>query len=209
MGDGVRRVRAGGLVAAGGVAALLLAASGAWGCASIASLEFASPRVQAGQEVAFKVVFVHKDRPVTVHWGALDGPVVATVTPDKFTEGLHGNWRFAPGSLTVPAGTRAGTHILVANQEAHRDTALWGMPARGALEVVGETGAVPATVAPAVSDRPTTLVTGDDSPDLGKLALVGLGAGGVAMFLAGLAIAIGGRRAARPAPEPAAAGGER
>lgn len=198
-------------MAAGGVAALLLVASGAWGCASIASLEFASPRAQAGQEVAFKVVFVHKDKPVTVHWGALDGPVVATVTPDKFTEGLHGNWRFAPGTLTVPAGTRAGTHVLVANQEAQRDTALWGMPARGALEVVGDTGAVPASLPPIVAARPTSLVTADGSPALGRLALVGLGAGGVAMFLAGLTIAAGGRRAARPEPEAASAssGGDR
>jgi hypothetical protein len=130
-----RRGRRGLLALTGVTAAIMIGASAAWACASLAELKLAMPMASAGEEVAFKGTFFNKDNPVEIRWNSLDGPVLTTVTPDTFTAGLHGNWRFANGSFTVPADAQPGNYLVIANQEAAEHTNTWGIPARTLLQV--------------------------------------------------------------------------
>lgn len=196
-----RRVRAGLLGCAGIVVAVMIGASSAWACASLAALELATPTAGPGDEVAFKGTFFNKDNPVEIRWNALDGPVLTTVTPDTFTEGLHGNWRFANGTFTVPADAAPGNYLVIANQEAAENTNTWGVPARTLLQV-GDGGAplIGETPASARAERPATLLT-EESTTVGTLVVVGVGAAGVAMFLSGVAMLFASRRPARQRAE--------
>ncbi len=118
------------------------------------------------------------------------------VSPDTFTQGLHGNWRFANGSFTVPTDARPGNHLVIANQEAAENTNTWGIPARALLQVGEGTPLAGESFAPARPERPDALLT-EDSTNVGSLLVVGIGAAGLAMFLSGVAMLFASRR---PAP---------
>src|SRR5215210_5468900 len=87
---------------AAGIGAALLAVSASFACASLALIEVTPAVVKAGQEVSWKGTFFIKDEPVSVRWNALDGPVLATGVPPSADNGLHGNWRFVEGKMTIP-----------------------------------------------------------------------------------------------------------
>jgi hypothetical protein len=197
-----------GLVASFGIAAaVMLQAAGSWGCASLASVDVIPEVVRPGQEVAWKGTFFIKDEPVQLLWNALDGPVLSTATPPSADNGLHGNWRFVEGTFTVPADAKAGSYVVVATQKAVKGSATWGVPARGVVQVsdgLPVLGPAPGNPAP---PRPTELVTGD-SLDAGDFVLAAAGAGGVALFLAGIGVLVAAsrKRDATPQAQPVRSG---
>lgn len=175
-----------GALAAGSVAV----AASAWGCASVTSLDFTPAVAAPGDQVEVLVTFTNKDKPVEIRWDSVNGPLLTTIEPSAFTEGLHGNWRFARGTFTVPANTSAGSHIVVASQEAAAGTATWGMPARGLLHVsAAGTPVVGAQPGARATDRPVTLVS-EDSVGAGELVLVGMGAAGITLLLGGVGLVL-------------------
>ncbi|MCA1674508.1 MAG: hypothetical protein LC799_20730 [Actinobacteria bacterium] len=195
------------LGSASAVAAVLATTSQAWSCASLAAVEVNPNVVRPGQEVPVKVTFVNKDKPVTLRWNTLDGPVLATIEPATFTEGLHGNWRFAQANVRIPADATPGNYLMIANQEAVKGTNTWGIPARTLVQVSDGRPLVGAPVGPPIVDRPNTLVT-EESLSGGDLLVVGLGAAGITMLLAGIGIILAaGRRAPAAATVPGAGAG--
>ena len=183
--------------------AVLVVASASFGCASLALIEVTPNVVRPGQEVSWKGTFFAKDEPVQIRWNALDGPVLATGVPPSADNGLHGNWRFVDGKMTIPNDLRPGTYLVVATQNPVKGTNTWGIPARTVVQVSDGTPVVGATPDRAVPARPDTLVE-EESVSAGSVAVVGLGAAGVAMFLVGIALAFAARR---PAAEVARVAG--
>lgn len=199
-----KHVRLGALFVFGGLATLVATASTAWSCASLAAVEITPGVVRPGQEVTVKGTFFNKDKPVTILWGGLNGPVLTTLdpaVPGVFTEGLHGNWRFATGTMTIPADATPGTYIVVANQEAAKGTATWGVPARTLVRVSDGSPLLAQNPDPPVVDRPTTLIE-QDALSSGDFLLVLLGAAGVTLLVAGAGIVVAAGR--RPRAVPAA-----
>jgi len=184
----------------GGVAALLVAASASFACASLALIEVTPGVVKPGQEVNWKGTFFIKDEPVVVRWNALDGPVLATGVPPSADNGLHGNWRFVEGTMTIPADVRAGSYMVVATQNPVRGSNTWGVPARTVVQVSDGSPLLGQPVGQSNLLRPDTLLT-EDSISGGAIAVVALGAAGVAMFMVGIGLAFASRQpAVRPAP---------
>ena len=194
-----RRHRRPVLALGGVVAAVLVTASQAWPCASLAAVELTPAVVRPGQEATVKVTFVNKDKPVELRWNALNGPLLATIEPSTFTEGLHGNWRFAGAKITIPADAKPGNYVLIANQEASKGTNTWGIPARGLVQVSDGTPVLGQNLGPAPVVRPSNLVT-EEGVTGGDLLLVGLGAAGITMLLAGFGIVLAASRRNRPVP---------
>lgn len=184
----MRKARRAGLLMCGSAVGVLLFAAVAWACIPVATLDVTPQQVRPGQEVTVSGVFYGKKSPVVMHFNALDGPVLAEITPNK--DGVIN------GKLTIPIDAEPGNYVLVATQEAVRGETTWGVPSRGLVTVINDGGApvVGALEAPPVA-RPAGLVTGE-SVGLGELVLVGLGVAGVGMFLAGMAAFFAARRAA-------------
>lgn len=185
-------------VFAGIAAAVLATASQAWPCASLAAVEITPGVVRPGQEADVKVTFVNKDKPVELRWNALNGPVLATIEPSTFSEGLHGNWRFANGKITIPGDARPGNYVLIANQEAVKGTNTWGIPARGLVQVSDGTPVLGQALGPPPAVRSDNLVS-EKGVTAGDLLLVGLGAAGITMLVAGFGIVLAAGRRTRPA----------
>ena len=196
-----------GLVGLFGIAAaVLLQAGGGWACASLAKVDVTPGVVRPGQEVAWRGTFFIKDEPVRLLWNALDGPVLSTATPPSADNGLHGNWRFVEGTFTVPADAKAGAYLVIATQNAVKGSATWGVPARGLIEVSEGSPVLGRAVGSPTPPRPVDLVT-SDSLSRGDFLLAAVGAGGVALLLAGVGIVFAaGRRADAPRPEAVRSG---
>jgi len=196
-----------GLVALFGItAAVVLHAAGGWACASLASVDVLPGVVRPGQEVAWKGTFFIKDEPVRLLWNTLDGPLLSTATPPSADNGLHGNWRFVQGTFTVPADAKAGTHVVIATQTAVKGSATWGVPARGLVQVSDGSPVLGQAVGSPAPPRPDDLVT-SESLGSGDFLLAAVGAGGVALLLAGLGVVIAaGRKGATPEAQPVRSG---
>jgi hypothetical protein len=98
--------------------------------------------------------------------------------------------------VTLPADFSVGPHMLIATQDEHNMNG--GNPARAMIYV--------GTAAPASSPvplRPATL-TSKSGLSLVALVVIGAGAAGVSLFLAGLVSLVVARR--RPEAEPATLG---
>ena len=194
------------LAAAGAALASVAIGASAWGCASVASLDFTPGVAAPGSQVEVLVTFTNKDKPVDLRWDSVNGPVLATIEPATFTEGLHGNWRFAKGTITVPENATAGPHIVVASQEAVAGTATWGMPARGLLQVSGAgSPVIGAPTGSTATGRPLELVS-EESVGAGELALVGLGAAGITLLVGGAGLVLVTARRDRQAAAVASTG---
>lgn len=184
------------VVLAGAVVAILVTAFAAWACISVATFQASISQAKPGDAVTVSGLEFHSNSPAVIRWNAVDGPVLAEF---KVESG-----RFS-GPVTIPADAKPGYYVLVATQEANPASTTWGIPARALVKVVGEGGA--AVVGPPLGvsqvERPVGLVT-DKSVGIGDLALAGLGAAGLAMFIAGMAALAAGRRT-KPVAEPVAA----
>lgn len=113
--------------------------------------------------------------PVLVHWGKVDGPVLASLVPDA-TGAIT-------GSINVP-DTAPGHYVLVATQVDDKGENQFGTPARISVEVLGATGeSVPAPVT-----QPATSSSSNDSDSSVPLALlVVLAVVAVGVLAAGMA----------------------
>jgi hypothetical protein len=193
----VRRWAIGG---AGAVGALLLAAAAAWACVSGPQMNLSTINAKPGQEVTATGTGWSKTDPVLIRWASLDGPVVATFETQAAPSGGNASGRQFQGNFTVPADAKAGNYVVIAMQTS-ADGKLTQMPVRALLTVTPEGGAQPVVggaLSPQTVERPTGLVTSDDSISGATLALVALGVAGVGMFIAGMAALFAGRRAQAP-----------
>lgn len=180
---------------------VIVQAAAGWACASLASVELTPGVAKPGQEVAWKGTFFIKDEPVVLHWNALDGAVVSTATPPSADNGLHGNWRIVEGTFTVPADAKAGSYLVVATQTAVKGSATWGVPARTVIQVSDGSPVVGQRIGRPDEQRPADLVT-TSSLTGSSFVLAAMGAGGVALLLAGLGVVLAsGRRSDRPEPQ--------
>ncbi len=184
-------VRARSLASAGAVAiaASILSITAAWACVSGPAINLSTIEAKAGQEVGIKGASFRLTDDVLVRFNALDGPLLTTIKP------VGGN---IEGTFTVPAGTKAGTYVIMAMQnDANGKLSL--APIRTTLNVIGDGGTPPVLGATApVEERTPGLVLDNDSISGGTLALIALGVGGIGMFLAGMAALFAGRKGAAP-----------
>ena len=180
-------------IIAGGV---LFPLAAAWACLPVASLTTNQAMAQPGSQLTVTGAEFGSN-PVDIHFNALTGPVLATLTPDD-----NGNFS---GAVTIPSDAAPGSAVLVATEAAATPTGSKGsspgVPARALIEVVGPGGAPLAPAGPATAARPVSPLT-TSSVGAGALALVALGVLGVAL-LVGAGFAMVGTRRARPAAQVA------
>ncbi len=182
------------VVGLGAVAgAMLLAASAAWACTNLATLNLSSAAGTSGQNItvtgsSFKVASTGPQTAVALHWNGAAGPILATVTPDS-----TGN---ISTTVTIP-DAQPGYYVLVATQVVGGVDA-YGTPARAAFQIVapGQHAAVTPNAVPGGTVSSSTSNTG-------VLALtIALGVLGLALFGAGVgSFARQARRREVPATE--------
>lgn len=173
------------LGSAAAMAGVVVMAAAAWACVSGALVTLSTAQAKAGQEIGLKGVGFGKTDPITVRFGSLSGPVVATLTPASSAPFGNG----ATGTFTVPDGTKPGDYVVIATQSSP-DGKQSNAPIRVLLSVVGDGGTAPVLgaqrgVDTAARQPELTVATGSVSP--GSLALMALGVAGVGLFLAGVA----------------------
>jgi hypothetical protein len=180
-----------GLAAAVCSVALLIPAAVAWACLPVANITASPTAAQAGQPVNV-TGSEFGSNPVQIHFNALNGPVLATFTPDN-------NGNFA-GAVTIPSSAQTGPAVLVATEAAATSSgptggSSAGVPTRTVVQVLGAGGSAPLAVTAAGAGRPAGVVTSSSGVGTGALLLVGLGVFGVALFVAGgIALMTSGRR---------------
>ena len=171
-------------------AGLLFAASSAFACTNLATLNLSQAAGTSGQPItltrsSFK--FATDPIPVIVHWGSANGPVLATVNPDTL-----GN---ISASITIP-DAQPGYYTMVATQTV-KGFDYYGTPARAAFQIL--TPGQPANIAPnavqAGTSAPTTSSTGIIA------LMVAMGVLGLALFAGGVGAVVkqAGRRDVRAA----------
>jgi hypothetical protein len=171
----VRRMLIGAGVVSAGL--LLAAASAAWACTNLATLNLSNAAGASGQSItvtgsSFHVAASGPQVPVVLHWNGATGPVLATVSPDA-----TGN---ISAQVTIPQA-QPGYYVLVASQQAN-GVDEYGTPARAAFEILAP--GQHAAVAPAAVQGGTVASSPSSS---GVLALtIALGVLGLALFGAGV-----------------------
>ena len=186
----MRQVRRWAIAGVGSAAAGMLMAAAAWACVSGPVVSLSTINAKAGQEIGVTGTGFRANDQLLVRFNALDGPVLATVGP-PVTGGTLDT------KVTIPAGTKPGSYVLVITQQnAAGQMSL--APVRAALSVVGDAGANPVLGAQGSAvdntQRAVGLAKSDQTVSGGTLALVALGVGGIGMFLAGMAALFAGRR---------------
>lgn len=177
----------GGLAVGGAV--MVIPAAAAWACLSLAGISTNNATVQPGQSVVVNGVEFGSN-PVQIHYNGLNGPVLATATPDSNS----GNFTQA---VTIPATASPGQAVLVATEAAatpdgKNNGSSTGAPARALINVTGAGGA-PLAATSANAARATGVTTSAPT-GVGTLALVGLGAAGVSLLAGGMFALVGSRR---------------
>ena len=179
-------------------AAVMVPLSWAWACVGLVSLT-ASPdsQVQPGATITLTLQEFAAKAPVTIHLDTLDGPVLTTAPGPSGT--MTSKFQVM---VNLPSNISTGAHLIIATQTEHNMNG--GNPAR-ALIYVGTNA--PPVAAPA--PRAATLLAAT-TPSGGKLFVIAVVVGGIALFLAGAVIyGLGRRRAANPGPStPASASAE-
>jgi hypothetical protein len=176
--------------AAVGVAVVALA-SAAFACTNLAALNLSSSAGPAGTQVTVTgsaFARVPKNTPVELHWNGVNGPLLATITPDAAGA-------INPTNITIPADAKPGFYAIVATQtEVATGLAPWGIPARAGFTVQGP-GA-----APAQTPAPASVGTSESGVSGGFIALsVILGVGGLALFAFGAVTFVNTYRRRAPA----------
>lgn len=177
---------------------VLIASMTAWACTNLATLNLSEASGPAGSEIdisgsSFRTA-ERGGQAVELHWNGVDGPVLASATPDA-----TGN---IVASLQVPADATPGYYVIVATQNSVDDetgevSAAYGTPARASF-LVGD-------VSPADIPQPASAgetVVAADTTSTGLLALTALLAlAGIGLFAAGLGLFVREvRRRGVPAP---------
>ena len=128
-------------------AALILGTAGPSFAPHVAQLQITPKQAQPGQEVTvFGPRGYGRTNPVEIRFGSVDGPVLGTFQPN---EELYAMW--GPGTVRLPDGLSAGTHLVFATQTlAPSETHIRGVPARGEVTILGAGGAPVLSQAPEV-----------------------------------------------------------
>jgi hypothetical protein len=167
-----------GVVGGGAVVVAVLAlASAAFACTNLAALNLSSSSGLPGTQITVTgSAFAKppKNTPVELHWNGVNGPLLATITPDAAGA-------INPTNITIPADAKPGFYTIVATQtEIATGLNPWGIPARAGFTVQGP-GATPVQT-PAAAP----VATSDSGVSGGFIALsVILGIGGLALFAFG------------------------
>ena len=188
------RMKRFGLAATGVVGIGMMAlASAAFACTNLAALNLSSSSGPAGSSITVTGSAFSKppkNTPVDLHWNGVNGPILATVTPDAAGA-------INPTNITIPADAQPGFYTIVATQtEVATGLNPWGIPTRAGFSVEGPG----ATAAPAPQAVPPA-ATSDSGVSGGFIALsVALGLGGLVLFGLGAATFLSTyrRRAATP-----------
>ena len=134
---------------------------------TLATLELSADQGMPGQELTFRGWYYNDTHPVRIRWNTVDGPVLATVTPDAFGP-IHNHFRSISGTLRIPPDAQPGPHLVVATQDfAPPGKITWGVPVRTRLHV-GQPAAERTDV-PTLR-RPST-VAASTTPGAGQLIL--------------------------------------
>lgn len=172
-------------------AAVMIPASFAWACISLAGITTSAASLQSGGTVTVNGIEFGTN-PVQLHLDSLTGPVLATAVPDT----TSGNFTQA---VTLPADVGSGQHVLVATEAAatpdgKNKGSSTGVPARAAIQV--GTG----TPAPAATPVRPLQVSSNSGTSVGTLALIGLAVAAAGLFLAG-SVSLAASRRRRPQGE--------
>ena len=129
------RMRARIVVVVSAVLLVLLGASASLRASTLATLELSADRGMPGQELTFRGWYYNDVHPVMIRWNTVDGPVLATVTPDTFGP-IHNHFRSISGTLRIPPDAQPGPHLVVATQDfAPPGKITWGVPVRTRIHV--------------------------------------------------------------------------
>ncbi|MGH9077134.1 MAG: hypothetical protein ACRDY0_06745 [Acidimicrobiales bacterium] len=169
--------------AAAGVG-ILLSASAAWACLSLAGLTTNQATVQPGGTLSVNGIEFGSN-PVNIHLDTISGPVLATVTPNSNS----GNFT---QSVTLPAGVSSGQHVLVATEDAatangKNNGSSTGVPARAVIQVGNSSATSPAPA------RPASLASSSGT-GVGTLVVIALAVAAAGLFLAGSMSLVASRR---------------
>lgn len=175
------------------VFAVLAVTAPAAQASTLATLELSTNRARAGEEVSFRGWYYNDVHPVVIRWQKVDGPVLASVTPDKFGV-VHNHFRSIAGSLRIPPDTPPGTYLLLATQDfAPPAKITFGVPARAEIQI-GD-GATGQNARDSSSSRRPASITLTEAPGRnGLLAAAGAGAA-LAALLAVVGVVLPARRA--------------
>ncbi|MGH9124209.1 MAG: hypothetical protein ACRDZ8_05705 [Acidimicrobiales bacterium] len=172
----------------------LIWASSAWACTSLASLNLSSSSGVPGSSVNLNgSSFSPNPGPiqaVVVHWNGINGPVLATITPNAVGS--------ISGTVTIPQAA-PGQYVIVATQSDGMGGQAFGTPARAEYAIgVPAAATAPPVAAPASGGLATTT-----SASGSLIALtIAFGILGVALFGAGVGVYMRQtRRAAVPSAE--------
>lgn len=179
------------------LAVLLVGAMAAWACTNLATLNLSASTGQAGESVDVTgSSFRTADRggqDVLIRWDALDGPVLATATPDATGSIV--------ASVTIPEDASPGYHVLIATQDQVNDegeaSVAYGTPARATF-LVG--GALP-EAAPVAAGAESPAVADTTSTGLIALTII-LALAGLGLFGAGLGMFVREVRGREAVPSP-------
>lgn len=155
------------LVVVSAVFLVLLGVSAPLRASTLATLELSAEQGMPGQELSFRGWFYNDVHPVMIRWNTVDGPVLATVTPDTFGP-IFNHFRSIAGTLRIPPDAPPGPHLVVATQDfAPPGKITWGVPVRSRI-FVGQTTERTDVPAPR---RPTTVAT-STTPGAGELIVM-------------------------------------
>jgi hypothetical protein len=145
----------------------------AFACTNLATLNLSAAAGQAGDTItvtgsAFSVAREGPSQPVVLTWNGVDGPQLATTTPDS-----AGN---ISATFAIPQG-QPGYYVIVASQTDDKGVDLYGTPARAAFQILGPGGE---SVVQAAAPSPAAAA---DPGTTGIIALTAiLGVLGLALF---------------------------
>ena len=198
---GVRRVAAATVLAGGGV---LLSGLPAY-APHVAQMQVTPSTAKPGDTVTvFGPRGYGATNPVQVRWDKVDGPVLG-----EFRTRETGFAMWGPETIVLPADAKPGVHYLWVTQKLEpSETIQRGIPVQTVIQISDANGAVPVVgepLTPQVEPRPGAFVE-TDSVSTATLLLVAVGAGGVAMFVAGTGAVLASRRRSSAELQTAKAG---
>lgn len=185
-----RRLAAAGVLAAVGVVATALPSY----APHVAQMQVDKAVAKPGEEVTvYGPAGYGATNPVQIRWDAVDGPVLG-----EFRTRGTGFAAWGPEKIRIPEDAKPGVHVMWVTQKLEpSETIIRGVPVRTVIQISDRNGTVPVVGEPAfqVEPREGTLVE-EKGVSGGSLLLVGLGAAGIALFLAGVGAILASRRRA-------------
>jgi hypothetical protein len=186
-----------GVLGAAGVAGgTMLFAAAAWACTNLSTLNLSNATGAPGSQVTVTGSSFTPSAagqvapPVVLHFNSLTGPALATTHPNAAGD--------ITATFTVPQA-QPGDYVIVATQTTAKGTPEFGTPARASLVIPGPSSA--GASQPATASLSSSAPTSSSGGILGWA--IGLGAGGLALFGAGIgAVAAQARRRKVPVTAP-------